>query len=180
MNLIKKVKTTLTNGVAMKFIDDFEAHYNYDCTYLRRLAEMAPEAFDTFVGFMPMGKVGASLSPDMLWTAKIAAMLTEDCGACVQLNIDMALEAGVEGELIKKIIENPEGLDEDLRVIHKFSQAVARNYDDHHKWQQAAAQILSPLQLGELAVAISSTKIYPTIKRALGEFKSCQLYSLKY
>ena len=66
------------NGGTMEFIDQFEKHYEYDCTYMRRMAKSAPKAFETFVNFLPMGQVGASLPPDILWTAKIAAMLTPD------------------------------------------------------------------------------------------------------
>ncbi|EQC50183.1 hypothetical protein M899_2864 [Bacteriovorax sp. BSW11_IV] len=160
----------------MDFIDQFEKHYNYDCNYMRKMAKANPKAFETFVNFLPMGQVGKSLPSDVLWTAKIAAMLTEDCGACVQLNITMALEAGVDKNIVQNIVKSPNALNDDLKLVYDFAKAVATNQEDHHSIQKIVEQKFSADQLTELALAIASTKIYPSIKRALGDFKSCSLY----
>ncbi|EQC45555.1 hypothetical protein [Bacteriovorax sp. Seq25_V] len=164
----------------MEFIDQFESHYNYDCNYMRKLAKDAPEAFKAFVDFLPMGQVGKSLPTDILWTAKIAAMLTEDCGACVQLNITMALEAGVNKNLVKNIIKAPENLEDRYKQIYQFAKAVAANQDGHLELQKEISKNYTAEQVAELSIAISSTRIYPTIKRALGEFKSCQLFDFSF
>lgn len=164
----------------MSFIDEFESHYDYDCNYMRILAKNAPKAFEAFVGFLPMGKVGESLPADILWTAKTSAMLTEDCGACVQLNIRMALESGVDSELLKKIVKKPESLDDKYGLVYKFAKMVAENSVDSENLLQRMRDNYSEVQLAELSVAIASTKVYPTIKRALGEFENCRLISFSF
>ena len=164
----------------MEFINQFESHYDYDCSYMRRMAETSPKAFEAFVNFLPMGKIGSSVPSDILWTAKIASMLTEDCGSCVQLSIKMAIEAGVEKDLVKKIVLHRNELSPEHSLMFKFATSIATNGQDHQELQLAVAQKYGPEQLTELAVAISSTKIYPTIKRALGEFKSCSLYEFEF
>ena len=164
----------------MEFIDQFESHYGYDCDYMRKIERSAPKAFETFVNFLPMGQVGSSLPKSILWTAKISAMLTEDCGACVQLNITMAKESGVDSALLKNITANSDLLDPDHKLIFDFAKSVAANCDDHHQLQNLVEKKYSPEQVSELALAIASTKVYPTIKRALGDFKSCSLYQFDF
>lgn len=161
-------------------IDSFENHYAYDCTYIRQLSDNSNEAYKAFVEFLPMGQVGSSLEKEVLWTAKISAMLTEDCGACVQLNINMALEAGLSKELVQKIVLNADTLNDDLHRVFDFAKAIASNQSDHEEKQKKILELLKPEQLAELSVAIASTKVYPTIKRALGQFKSCSIYNFDF
>ena len=164
----------------MEFIDNFEKHYDYDCSYMRKLATSAPKAFESFVNFLPMGQIGESLPTEVLWTAKISAMLTEDCGACVQLNIKMAIEAGVSVDLVKMIIANPEKLSKSLKEVYSFAFSVAKNEDNHAELYESMSQKYTAEQISEMAIAIASTKVYPTIKRSLGEFKSCRLYQFEF
>jgi hypothetical protein len=164
----------------MKFIDDFEAHYDYDCTYMREMVKSSPEGFDTYTNFIPMGSYNKVLSKDVMWVCKLASTLTEDCGACVQLAIKLALEQGVSVEMAKTVVQSPENLSDDLKLIYKFSQAVALGSDNFSELQKDVANKYSKEELTELALAISSTKVYPTIKRALGHFKSCSLYNYDF
>lgn len=164
----------------MEFIDQLEKHYNYDCNYMRKMEKSNPKAFEAFLNFLPMGQRGASLPTDIFWTAKISSMLTEDCGACVQLNISMALEAGVDKEIIKKIIKSPEELRNELKQIYDYAKAVASNQENHNELQRSIENCYSQSQITELALVIASTKVYPTIKRALGDFKSCSLYQFDF
>ncbi len=164
----------------MEFIDQFEKHYDYDCNYMRKMAQSNPQAFETFVNFLPMGQVGKSLPVEVLWTAKISSMLTEDCGACVQLNIKMALEAGVTQDLVKMIVQSPEKLSADLSTVYNYARSVSLNIDTFYQYQNKIQEQYSQEQITELALAIASTKIYPTVKRALGDFKSCSLYEFEF
>lgn len=164
----------------MEMIDQFEKHYDYDCNYMRKMADASPKAFKTFVNFLPMGQVGSSLKPEVLWAAKIASMLTEDCGACVQLNIKMALEAGIDSKLVKTIVKSPSHLPDELKNIYDFAKAVASNTHEHSELQQQIEEYYTPEQVTELALSIASTKIYPTIKRALGDFQSCSLFEFEF
>lgn len=164
----------------MEFIDQFEAHYDYDCNYMREMAKSSPEGFKTFADFLPMGQYSKSLPREVRWTAKITSTLAEDCGACVQLCIKMALEDGLNKDLVKAITENNDSLPSDLKLIVDFSKAVALNSDSHYELFTKVSEKYSKEQMTEIALTIASTKIYPTLKRALGHFKSCSFYSYDY
>ena len=164
----------------MKFIDDFESHYNYDCTYMRKMAKSSPQGFETFVNFLPMGQYKKSLENEDIWIARLSSILCEDCGACAQLNINMAIEAGVKSELVRKVVKSPAELSPKHRLIFEFANAVAKNKDNHSQLQQKISELFNEEQLTELALAIASAKVYPAIKRSLGEFKSCSLYNFNF
>ena len=164
----------------MEFIDQFEAHYDYNCDYMRDMAKSSPQGFQTFVDFLPMGRYEKSLSKEALWTARLAAMKIEDCGACVQLNIKMALESGVAKEVVKETVLYPEKLNEELKLVFDFAQAVASGSDELGELQRKVSETYNEEERTELALAIAATKIYPTLKRSLGYFKSCSLYEFEF
>lgn len=164
----------------MSFIDEFESHYDYDCNYMRVLERTAPKAFEAFVNFLPMGRIGESIPIDILWTAKISAMLVEDCGACVQLNIKMALESGVPAKLLKQVVQTPSELEGRFMQVYKFAKMVAAKLPVEEELYEKMKKDYSETQLSELSIAIASTKVYPTIKRSLGEFQSCALMSFEF
>jgi hypothetical protein len=164
----------------MDFIDKFEAHYDYDCNYMRTMRSSSADGFKTFVDFMPMGQYSKALDNETQWVSRIAAMLTEDCGGCVQLNIKMAIEAGVDKELVRTIILSPENLESNLKLVYDYSKSVALNSTDHNELSQEIRKLYSSEQVTEFALAIAAAKVYPTLKRALGEFKSCALYKFQF
>jgi len=67
--------------------------------------------------------------PDVYYVAKLAAMKTEDCGECLQLNIRFALEQGISKELVRAVINGGNNLPEDLKEVHDFVVAIATNDD---------------------------------------------------
>lgn len=164
----------------MSFIDEFEKHYDYDCSYMRLMQENSSDGFETFLNFLPMGQFQKKLSKNDIWIARLASIVAEDCGACTQLNIKMAAEAGVKEELIKKVIRNPEKLDRQDKLIYDYAQAVVKNSDNCHDYQFLISKLYDKEQLTEFALAISSTKVYPTIKRALGFIEPCLIEEFNF
>lgn len=165
---------------ALEFIDQFEEHYKYDCDYMREMLKTSPDGFKAFEGFLPMGRYKKATPIDVIFVAKLAAMKSEDCGACTQLNIRMAIEAGVPKDILKCVMNNGEGLSEELKDVYNFSVAVATNSVMPDGLYEKMESRYSREVIVELGLAIASTKVYPTIKRALGYAKSCALYEFKF
>ena len=165
---------------SLKYLADFENHYDYDCTYIREMLEVCPEGFQTFENFMPMGQYQKVVPKDILMIAKVASMKTEDCGACVQLNIRMAIEAGVSPISVKAIINDGEGLEGEEKDMYLFATAMATNSSVSDDLVAKIESRYSREGMVELGLAIASTKIYPAIKRTLGYAKSCAIYDFEY
>ena len=163
-----------------EFIDQFEKHYKYDCSYMREMFNVSPDGFMAFEGFLPMGSYKKATPTDVLFVAKLATMKTEDCGACTQLAIRMAIEAGVSKDVLKSVMNDGEGLSQELKDVYNFSIAVATNSPMPDGLYEKLESTYSREIMIELGLAIAATKVYPTIKRALGYAKSCALYDFEF
>ncbi len=171
---------TLRASSSLEWIEQFERHYDYDCSYLKEMLQHSPEGFATFEGFSPMGRFEKAIPRDVLWVAKIATMTSEDCGACTQLNIRMAKEAGVAPDVLRSAVRDGEGLPDELRDVRDFAARVAQNQEVAPDLRERIESRYSKEIMVELALAIASAKIYPTLKRTLGHAGSCALYDFEY
>jgi len=164
---------------ALKQISEFETHYRYDGTYLRELLTTSPEGYDRFSNFMPMARHREKLGLDEYWVAKLATMQVADCGECLQLNVRMALEAGVPKELVEAVVRGGHALPERLRDVYRY----ARNVAGH---DAVAADLMDQMiarydkgSLLEFGLCIAAAKVFPTIKRAVGHAKSCRVIEIE-
>lgn len=161
-----------------KMIDDFEQHYQYDSTYMRELLDSSSEGFTRFNNFMPLNDFREKLDLEDYWVAKLAAMQIEDCGECLQLNVRMALEAGVAKGLVEAAIHDPSALPVALQDVFCYAKHVA--CDDALEPDQVE-RIMTRYDKGsllELGLCVATAKVFPTVKRAVGYTKSCSLISI--
>lgn len=148
-------------------IQAFGRQYDYDVSYLERMLDGSPGAYDAFVAGQPMCLFRSELPLDAHFIARIAAMQGEDCGACAQLNVAMAIEAGVDRELLRTLLERPAELPGPLQDVYRHTRAVASNVAvDPERAERIRAEF-GDAAFTELAVVIAGSRIYPTAKRAL-------------
>jgi len=169
----------MSNTDYRKEIDDFEAHYKYDSTYMRELLEHSPEGYDKFYNFMPLASHRDKLDLDTYWVAKLAAMQVEDCGDCLQLNVRMAIECGVSRQIIAASIAGGNELSEKLKDVYDFATGISSNSQVDEGLEDRVGAQLDKEALLELALCIATAKVFPTIKRTLGYAKSCNLIEIE-
>lgn len=165
---------------SLEMLESFQSHYDYDTNYMKEMLISAPKAYSTFEAFLPMASFIDKSPTDVLFTAKLTAMKNEDCGACLQLNIDMAIEAGVKKEIIKEIVfNNGENLPTDLKTMYSFALAVSNNETIDSNLYAKINEMYSKEIIVEIALALASTKIFPAVKRVLNNIKSCSMIKIK-
>ncbi len=128
---------------AIRELRTFSDHYDYDASYLEQLATDSPGAFEAFRAAQGLSTFRDALPLDAHYVARIAAMRVDDCGACTQLNIRMAVEAGVDRDLLTTLLHEPDWLTEPLRDIHDHARATLRNDGPD---EERAARIRAPLR----------------------------------
>jgi hypothetical protein len=110
---------------------------------------------------------------DVYYIAKIAAYRQEDCGSCLQISVNLARKANVPAPIIRAAVERRlEALPPELRLVYLFAEGQANRHDD----PQAREKIIQRYGhdgLIELALAITSARTFPTLKRSLGFAISC-------
>lgn len=155
----------------------FGQHYRYDISYLEELMDTSPGAFKVFESAMGMGRFQTTASHDLLYLAKIAAMGQQDCGPCTELGVKMAREQQVPENIIQGALHGGKGLSEDQYDVYRYARGVAANEELDPELLPRLRERYGREVVAELALAIVSTRIYPTLKRALGHAKSCSLVS---
>mgnify|MGYP005989664831 CR=1 FL=1 len=165
---------------SLEMLEGFQNHYNYDTNYMKEMLTENPNAYETFEGFLPMASFADEAPKDVLFVAKLTSMKNEDCGACLQLNVDMAIEAGVDKKIIQDIIFN-EGktLTSELKTVYDFTLSVGNKKDVGTELYSKINALYSKKVLVEIALAIASTKIFPTVKRVLNDFQTCSNIQIK-
>lgn len=168
---------TAANLAALR---EFEATYDYDTSYLQKLAEDSPGAYDAFSQAEEMSAYRNALPLDAHYVARVATMLVEDCGPCTQLNLRMAVEAGVERKTLERLLHSPEKLPERLRDVRDHARAIVGEGDVTPERVERLRSQYGDEGVAEIAVVVMGCRIYPTLKRAMLADQKCILGELKY
>ncbi|QDT68127.1 hypothetical protein MalM25_10410 [Planctomycetes bacterium MalM25] len=165
---------------ALAELKSFSAAYEYDTEYLETLLAEAPGAFWAFEGAQGASSFRQAAPLDAHYVARIATMQVEDCGPCTQLNLRMAIEAGVERSLLDNLLHAPEKLPQPLQDVRDHARAVAGAEElDPARVQRLRAHY-GDEAFSELAVVITGSRLYPTLKRALMKNERCLIGDLDY
>ncbi|GLQ32571.1 hypothetical protein [Litoribrevibacter albus] len=159
-------------------LTDFENHYQYDAQYLKDMLTLAYSSYEKFAGFQPMASHRDLLPLEAFWVAKVAGMQTEDCGGCLELTIKMAKEQGVSSDILNAALKGGQALPEALQVVYQYARQVAGQGQVDQEVMDAISESFSKGQLLEFGVIIAATKVFPTVKRAVGMKEACALISV--
>lgn len=141
--------------------------------YLRHMARVSLTAFFKFVKFMPMAEYRKTLPVEAYHVARLVTVQKEDCGTCVQIEVNLAKHDGVAPSLLQSVLDGKvESLPLELRNVHCFAEAVITQQDDL-ELRETMRQQYGEEGLVELALAIASARVFPTTKRVLGYATSC-------
>lgn len=161
-------------------LENFSEHYRYDATYLKEFWQSSEEGYQKFADFRPLSYHREFLPLETYWVSKLAAMQVADCGECLQLNVRMALEAGVDKKVVRACIHGGSSLPEALKDIFDFATAVASYRNIDPQLDERIDVQLDKRQRIELGVCVATAPVYPTIKRALGYTQSCSLVEIEF
>src|ERR671921_552146 len=92
--------------------------------YLRHIARTSLSSFFKFALFTPLAKHRRRLPPDAYHVARIVATQHEDCGTCVQIEVNLARRAGVPADVLRAAVRQlPGELPAELADVYRFAQA---------------------------------------------------------
>jgi hypothetical protein len=152
----------------------FERTWSYDASYMRALLRASPGSFMKF-GFVSSMVDRKAAPAEALAAAGAAATLAEDCGPCVQIGVDMARAAGVRPEVLRAIVAGDEaGMGETAALAWRFARAsLARNMEAADPLREQIERRWGEKGLVAISLAITTGRMYPTLKYALGYGKAC-------
>ncbi len=155
-------------------IDAFEKEFFYDMEYARDLLETSLKAMLLFHKATGMRDYRDGLPKDAWYAAKLVATRAEDCGPCTQLVATMAEQDGQSPEMIRAVLSDRlEDLSDDLRLVVELTRAILRREPTADSLRDAAVKRFGRRGLVSIAFAIISSRLYPTLKYALGYGHTC-------
>jgi hypothetical protein len=157
-----------------RWLDKFERTWRYDASYMRDVIRASPASLVKFMlGTRAMDRRAAPHAA--LFAAGMVGVLAEDCGPCTQIGVDMALAYGLDPKIVRAVLAGDEAMmGETAALAYRFARAsLARDMDAAdplrdeivHRWGEKA--------LVAIGLTLVASRMYPTLKYALGYGKSC-------
>lgn len=115
----------MIRNLILKRLDKEERALGESVDYVRHIVRISLPAFFKFALFTPLAQHRRKLPPTPYRIARIVATQDEDCGTCVQIEVNLARKEGVPADLIRAVLNNrPEALPPELADVHRFAKAV--------------------------------------------------------
>lgn len=157
-----------------------ERRYGYDTTYIREMFATSTSAFVRFAFFSTFAEHREGLPRDAVYTTKIVAAMSEDCGPCTQLVVKMAEEEGVPAKVIRGVLGGrEEDMSPDASLAFRFARAVlAHDILESDRLREDVRARWGKKGAVSLATLIASSRVYPMLKYGLGHGHACTRVSV--
>ena len=153
----------------------FERNNGYDSSYANDILDVSTRALFVFNRIVPMSRYRHDVPRDAWFAAKIATMLSEDCGPCTQLAITMAEREGVNAALLCAIVNgDTHAMTPDAALGFRFAQAALARSRSVDEYREAIERRWGRHAVVSLAFAIASSRVFPAVRYALGHGQTCQ------
>jgi len=153
----------------------FEKRFGYDASYMRELADIDLRAFMKFARAANLSSYRRDVPPEARLGAALAAVIAEDCGPCTQLCVTMALAEGIAPRTIAALVRGDESAMPDAAHLgYRFARATLAHDPAADELRDEIVARWGKRALVSLAFAITASRLYPTLKYALGHGKACQ------
>lgn len=161
-------------------IDAFEKKMGASMDHLRHIMRVSLPDLFRLRKFSQLANRRTALPPAPFHVARLVAVMAEDCGDCVQVEVNLSKEDGLASDLIKAVVEmRPSDLPEELGDVYLFTECIIHNSGDVEPLRAKMRQRYGERGLVELAMAIAMARSFPTLKRGMGYATSCNIRSLK-
>jgi len=155
-------------------IESFERKWGYDASYLKEIVSVSPLAALRFSLATSLGSYRRDVPDAALFAAGITAVRAEDCGPCTQLAISMAEQQGVRPEILRALLRDDEAaMPEDAALAWRFTRATLAHDAVADSYRAEIVRRWGPRAVVTLAFAITTARMYPTVKYAMGHGKTC-------
>ena len=170
----------MIRSLILKRLDSEERALGVSLDYLRHIVRISLPSFFKFFLFMPLSKNRRSLPASPYSVGRIVATRDEDCGTCVQIEVNLAKKARVPLAVLQAVLQQkPEDLPEDLADVYRFTEAVVKASGGEAPYRERIIGRYGQEAFVELSLAIAAARLFPIIKRSLGYAVSCSLVEVK-
>jgi len=171
----RTTEMTMLQWLMRRRIAAFERATGYDASYVRDILDADMGAFLKFSMLNGMAQHRRNVPLAAWYAASFAAVLAEDCGPCTQLGVTFAERDGLAPELIAAMLAGDlRALPDDAVLGLRFARAVLAHDAGADELREEILARWGSRGLVSLAFAITSARLFPTVKYALGHGQACR------
>jgi hypothetical protein len=86
----------------------------------------------------------------------------------------MAQRAGVSPQILRAVLrDDPDGMPADVALVWRFTRATRAHDESADRYRDQIVNRWGPRALVSLACAMAASRLYPTVKYAMGHGKAC-------
>lgn len=157
-----------------RYIRGFEKRYGYDASYMHDMTDISTAAFNRFAIVQMAGGRWRGDAPRDPWhAAGIAGALVEDCGPCVQIASDIAIDGGMPPAIIAALLAGTP-TDANAQLGFDYGRALLHGSENLDDLREAVTQKWGKAALLAISLHAMTARNFPVIKRALGHARTCQ------
>lgn len=155
-------------------VQAFEKTFGYDAGYVHEMLDISLPAFLRFGLIEGLAKHREDVPVEVWYAAKLVAAISEDCGPCTQLVVNMAQREGVSEPLLRAMVAGDVAdLDEDTALGFRFATASLAHDVSVHALREEIAARWGARAVVSLALTMAASRVFPGVKYALGHGQAC-------
>ena len=156
-------------------LDAFERSFDYDMGYAREIADISPKALLMYFRATNLKDYRKGVPLEVWFAAQLVTITYEDCGPCTQLGVTMAVRSGISPEVVERIIAGDfDALPSHVALTARFVLASLERSAEADELREHVVALFGRRGLLSIVFAMTATRIYPTLKYALGHGKACR------
>lgn len=169
----------MINRIIGHLISREEVRLGAGLDYVRDIATESTAGFFKLALLAPFTNHRKRLPKTAYHLAKIVVTRHAGRGSCVQIALNLATRDGVPVHYIRALLDHRnEELPVALQEVCEYAQVITEGRDSEELREKLVARY-GREGLAELAFAIASAQVYPTLKRAMGHARSCSTAELE-
>lgn len=169
----------LPTAFARWALDFTERRYDYDTTYMRAMLKESPSAFWKFSLIMGAASHRQAAPWEALFAAKLVGAVSEDCGPCTQLVVNMARDMRVPWDQLEAVLQRrTDTMTEATAAGFRFADAVVRKTEDEDEAREVVRRMWGDRGVIDLSLAIAIGRVFPMTKAGMGYARECRMIKL--
>jgi uncharacterized protein YjeT (DUF2065 family) len=167
-------RTPMLNWLMKRRLNAFERDYSYDASYMHDMLAVDAKSVLALFKVQAMAHYRKDVPREPWYAAALVGSLAEDCGPCTQLGITMAEREGVAPDTLRAIVAGDlRAMPDDVVLAYRFAKASLAHDPAADELRDEIVKRWGQRGLISLAFALAATRVFPTVKYALGHGKTC-------
>ncbi len=152
----------------------FGRTWNYDVDYVNEMIETDPAAVMAAMKAVGMGRYRKDVPAAAHYAAKLVSTMAEDCGPCTQLVITMAEREGVDPAVLRAVVARDlAAMPYAVALAARFAELTLEHAPEADEVREEVVRLWGKRGLISLALAIAASRVFPTLKYAVGHGRTC-------